>query len=124
MKEQHRFNQELYTLGKNICFDIVNNSEVKVSEEVNSTQNEPLSGQEISEALKDLKSGKTPGKDGLSPELLKVFWRLLKEPFMNMLNAAYQTGAPDSDMCQGVINLIPQASKDQCFLKNLRTIVA
>ena len=93
-----------------------------MSEEVNLTQNEPPSEQEISEALKEPKSGKTPGKDGLSSELLKVFWRLLKEPFMNMLNAAYQTGALDSDMCRGIINLIPKASKDQCFLKSLRPI--
>ena len=84
--------------------------------------NLPFSIEEVSKVLASLKSGKTPGIDGLSPELLKVFWRLLQDPFYNMLNYSYEHRLLSPQLMKGIINLIPKAGKDQRWLKNLRPI--
>ena len=69
-----------------------------------------------------LKTDKTPGQDGLSPEFYKVFYSKLKEPLYQMITSVYEDKELHFTLCTGVINLIPKLDKDSCVLKNLRPI--
>ena len=62
-------------------------------------------------ALKGLKSDKTPGINGLSPEFIKMFILKLKSPLFEMITDAYKGGILSERLCEGIINLIPKPKK-------------
>jgi len=87
---------------KNICEDLINESEVY-------------------EAVKQLKHGKSPGLDGIIPEFYQSFWEVLRVPFMEMLNETFEKGEMSASMRQSVISLIfKKGDKDK--IKNYRPI--
>ena len=54
--------------------------------------NELLSDEEIGLSLKQMKSNKTPGLDGLPADFLKTFWRRLKYFLRNAVNSCFIKG--------------------------------
>ena len=84
--------------------------------------NEPFTMDEITTALKQLKSGKTPGISGLTTEFYKIFWAKFKDIFYEALEEMYNQQLMDEEFCIGIINLIPKAKRDSRYLKNLRPI--
>ena len=78
--------------------------------------------EEVTTAIKQLASNKTPGLNGLTAEFYKVFWckfgNIFYEPIIDMYN---QKKLP-LDLKTGVINLLPKPIKHSQFLKNLRPI--
>ena len=122
LKEQEAFYSELYRSDSSIIFNLENTSGKKVTEDLSLLQEQPFTQEEIGLALKNLQSNKTPGEDGLSPEVIKMFYKYLKDPLYAMITTAYQERRlPDQLMC-GIINLIPKSDKDSRLLKNLRPI--
>ena len=122
LKEQEKYFSSLYSSDQTVKFNIVNDTGIKVNEEVWTEQERPFSKEEISLAHKQLKSGKTPGIDGISPELLKMFWKYLCDPFMCMVEESFKLRKLPDQLTYGIINLLLKAGKDQRFLKNLRPI--
>ena len=52
----------------------------------------PFSEKEFKMAVQKLKPNKSPGLDGLTPEFYQLFWKDLKEPYMNMINESFSKG--------------------------------
>ena len=119
---QHDYYKELYTSNPNVVFNMVNHTNICVDKKVQTEQNCPFTKEEIATALKGMKSSKTPGKDGLTPEFFKMFWGKIGNLFYQMAMEAYSNNLLPDEMCRGIINLIPKAGRDQRFLKNLRPI--
>lgn len=78
----------------------------------------PISLSEITESINNLKINKSPGVDGLSAELYKVFKQKLA-PFLHkmFLESIEKTTLPPS-LCQGLITLIPKPNKDHLLIEN------
>ena len=58
----------------------------KLSQELKDELDKEVTLVEISKALKDLKSNKVAGVDGLPPEFYKVFWLRLKHFFFELID--------------------------------------
>ena len=61
---------------------------------------------ELSIALKNMKSNKSPGTDGFSSEFFKVFWKKLGPFVMRAVNHSYHNGELSLVQRQGIITLI------------------
>ena len=73
-------------------------------------------------ALKQLRSNRTPGEDGLSPEFYKVFFKILSDPLFQMIEETYFRKLLSVTLRTGIINSIPKSNKDNRYLKNLRPL--
>ena len=122
IKEQKRFYMELYRSDPNVYFNLENKSGTILSDDLVQAMNQPFTKQELSIALKGLKNGKTPGQDCLSADFFKMFYKLLGDPFFEMVTYSYEKQKLPKEMCTGIINLIPKANRDSRKLKNLRPI--
>jgi len=71
-----------------------------VSKEDNFNVNRPVSKEEISEVLKEMKNGKAPGPDGFNVDFFKACWNIVK---------------------QDVVNVVEDSSRDKTILKVLNT---
>ena len=69
-----------------------------------------------------MNNDKTPGEDGIPVDFYKVFWRQLKNTFMDMVEYNYTVGELHDSARKGILNLIPKANKDTRYIKNLRPI--
>jgi hypothetical protein len=45
--------------------------------------------EECAQAVLNMKNNKTPGSDGLSVELYKMFWKQLSKPLYNALKSSF-----------------------------------
>ena len=61
---------------------------------------------ELSEAVRQLKSGKSPGLDGIPIELYRSFWHICKDDFMEMANTVLSEGTLSVSQQTGVIRLL------------------
>ena len=73
-------------------------------------------------ALSKFPNGKTPGNDGLTPELYKKFWNLLGHLLTDSLNCSYLHGELSNSQKQAIIRLIEKKGKDRRYIKNWRPI--
>lgn len=48
----------------------------------------PITLEEIGQAIKSMNKGRSPGIDGLPPELYLAFWPQLRPYLLNMINAS------------------------------------
>ena len=81
-----------------------------------------LTMNDIALAVKSMSNSKTPGIDGIPVDFYKVFWSIIKQPFMNMVEKCYELQKMHDSAREGVLNLIPKANKDTRYVKNLRPI--
>ena len=83
----------------------------------------PLTMNEISNSLfKRMKTGKSPGNDGLTVEFYRTFWKLLRDPLLRALREAINEGELSPSQKQSVIRLIPKKGKNLALVKNWRPI--
>ena len=69
-----------------------------------------------------MKSGKSPGTDGLPAKFYKVFWKDVSPFLISSLNRGYQKGKLAITQRRGVTSLIPKKDKALNELKNWRPI--
>ena len=81
-----------------------------------------LTKAECLQALKSMKSGKTPGSDGLPVEFYNVFWSEISDCPLNTINYSYIEGKFSISQRRGVIKLIPKKDAEPYFVKNWRPI--
>ena len=81
-----------------------------------------LNRKECSDALKSMKSDKSPVTDGLPCEFYKVFWNDLAELLINSLNYSYKTGKLSISQRRGIIKLIPKKDAELNAIKNWRPL--
>ena len=98
---------------------------VNVSKSLSITEkmklNHPIQKAELDIAVKKLKSGKSPGLDGLTPEFYKCFWEDLCMPFGEMVETTFETGSLPESAKIAVAQLIFKKGNSQ-LLKNYRPI--
>ena len=122
IEEQRKFYQNLYDIDKDVEFNMKNDYNVYVPEEVRTQQDQQITGKDIEEAIKSMNNNKTPGQDGIPVDFYKVFWNNIKQPFLNMMVFCYDQRTLHSSAREGILNLIPKQNKDTRFIKNLRPI--
>lgn len=120
---QVRYFRKLYTPEKIAKFDLVNKSSNKLTAEQKASLDAPLSIQEFGEAVLQMPNNKSPGLDGLTIEVYKVFWGKFKEAYFSAVQTAKTKGILLKAMRQGVITLIPKREKDLLSISNWRPIV-
>ena len=81
-----------------------------------------LTKAECLQALKSMKSGKTPSLDGLPVEFYNVFWNEISDCLLNTINCYYTEGKFSVSQRRGIIKLIPKKDAEPYFVKNWRPI--
>ena len=122
LQMQKEFYSKLYEKDEDVSFTLKNSSSIRVPQNIKEEQCQPLKLQDLEEAIKTMRNNRTPGEDGLPIDFYKVFWKILKKPFYNMMNAVKQCGILHNTARSGILNLIPKPNKDTRLIKNLRPI--
>ena len=122
LKEQKAFYEKLYKSDDNIKFSLINTTGLKVPEHLRKCQQLPFTKEEMALALKKLKSNKTPGHDGLSPEFYKMFYKILGDSMYEMIQYSFESGHLPNSLKLAIINLIKKSGKDCRKLAHLRPI--
>ena len=78
--------------------------------------------EEISEALKQMKNGKSPGIDGFPAEFFKTFWRKIKYFILKAYKCAYNKGEMSTTLRHCLITCIPRGNKPKIHFKKWRPI--
>ena len=73
--------------------------------------------EEVSAALKEMKRDKVGGADGLTVDFLKVFWKILKVPYYNMIKEVIDRKCFNATSRRGIISLLPKLGRDLLLVK-------
>ena len=122
LHEQWKYYSKLYSKDTEVHFDIRNTHGVYINDSNIQMCQEPLTLHELHTAVKNMKSSKTPGEDGLSAEFYKEYWNILGPVLHRMVCESYDCEELVSPITTGILNLIPKGGKDSRLLKNLRPI--
>jgi len=96
-------------------FTQLNNDETNLCEGL-------LTEHECTESLNDMGLNKSLGSDGITVEIYKAFWDILKTHYVNSINLSFQNQSLTELQKQGLISLIPKSRKDLKLLTNWRPI--
>ena len=69
-----------------------------------------------------MKSGKSPGCDGLTADFNRKFWRILGQILVDTLDYSFIKGALSESQKRGVITLLQKRGKDPLLIKNWRPV--
>lgn len=105
----------------NLFLDTVNNVKV-ISDSDRMCCDGILTHEEVQSAIKSLKNNKSPGSDGLTAELYKLFANDLSPFLTNVFKESVDKEALPPTLTQGIITLIPKPKKDLTNLDNWRPI--
>lgn len=83
----------------------------RLTEDVKIDLDENLSVEELSEALKDLSSGKAPGPDGLPIQLYKTFAGKLLPHLLEVFNESFEKGILPPSLRAAIISLLLKPGK-------------
>ena len=82
----------------------------------------PISLKELETALKMTNKGKSPGPDGIPPELILHFWDILGPVLLGSIRSAVEKGSFPAHTNAALISLIPKKGKDKTDCSNYRPI--
>ena len=82
----------------------------------------PITLDELSSTLKNMKSNKTPGIDGFPSEFFKVFWSRIKIFVLKAINFSFEVGEFSTSFRRCIITCLPKGDKVRNLLKNWRPI--
>lgn len=121
------FYQDLYssagTFEMEGCHQFLDNLDIPCLEQTESEElGKPISLEELHVAVKSLTRGKTPGPDGIPPELLLQFWDSLGPVLLEAIQAAVDQGYFHDHMNTALISLLPKKGKDHTECGNYRPI--
>ena len=126
LQEQYIYYQKLYTEGNIPENDKKEYIEPQgVAKMLNIDERQSLEGKisevECEEAIRQMKTSKTPGSDGLPTEFYKQFWVHIKDILLKSLNEAYEKGELSYSQRRGIIKLLYKKN-DKTLLNNWRPI--
>ena len=127
--EQHilHFYEELYTKDELVehnvdareeCLQFVQQT---VTEEHNAELLRPLTLEEVTEAMKQLPSGKSPGVDSIPAEFYQELWEDIEGDIFNFVSEAMTQCFLEEDLNISKIALLPK-SEDRLRIQNYRPI--
>ena len=82
----------------------------------------PISFEECTNVLNNMKNDKSPGSDGFTVEFYKYFWKDIGIYVCRSINYAYKCGSFSDFQKQGIITCIPKVGRDRRYLKNWRPL--
>ena len=122
LAEQRAFYETLYTSDPNVHFDMVNRTNIKLTEIQKMELDKPLEIDELFEAATSMEKNKVCGCDGLSLEFYIRFWTIIKQPLFDMYCESHERGHFLYSTKKGIISLLPKKDCDPRFLKHLRPL--
>jgi len=78
--------------------------------------------EELTNALKRMKNGKSPGPGGFTVEFYKAFWPELSTFLLRSINTSFKNGSLYDSQKLGSIILIPKGNKPRHSIRNWRPI--
>ncbi len=103
----------------NILFDNIHSNIPQVDQETRDLCETVIKIEEVDKAINKLRSGKSPGPNGLTCEFYKLFREDLRELLFKALFECIQNNYLSSTMKQVLITLIPKPGKDARHIDNL-----
>lgn len=82
----------------------------------------PISDEELTEAIKELKSGKSPGPDGYTAQYYKTFAHLLKTPLLSAFNLLCKPQEISNSFTLAHITVLPKPNKGTTDCTSYRPI--
>lgn len=80
-----------------------------------------MSFQELTEAVQQQSSGKSPGLDGLTSEIYKAFWSLIGQDLYEVFLESFESNILPISCRRAVVTLLPKKG-DLGLLKNWRPV--
>ena len=77
-----------------------------------------ITGDEVSNTIKNTRNNMAPGTGGFGGGFYKVFWKFHKTIVVGAINEIYENGELPITLRMGIIALIPKGDKDQKFINN------
>ena len=74
LQEQHNCYQRLYAKNSNVVFGLKNTKSTTISDDQKKELDKPLTIMELTQTVRTLKQGVSPGIDGLNAEFYQFFW--------------------------------------------------
>lgn len=93
-----------------------------LSEDKNKQLKAEITKEELNSAISRLKSNKSPGPDGFSPEWYKTFRTELTPILLNIFNIALKEGKTPPTWTEATISVIPKEGKDRLDCGSYRPI--
>lgn len=119
LEETRMFYEKLYK--KNEVEDIDLNEYVGNIPKLNEDESQALEGlitkEEVKNAIKKMKNGKSPGTDGITIEFIKFFWLQIGDLIVRSLNDGFMKNKMSVTQREGVIVCLPKGEKPREFLK-------
>lgn len=100
----------------------IKNSIPTISEQFYTQCEDPITKIEMASAARSMKTGKSPGNDGLPVEFYLSFWDIIEGPLFEALTLCIENKELSTSMKQGAICLIPKPQKDPQIIENWRPI--
>jgi hypothetical protein len=132
IEEQKKFYELLYRDTDDLPNEFTDNatkyflnSDIKIQGLADEDKEElecPITIEEISKAIKDLATNKSPGTDGLSSEFYVYFWPQIQNLVWESINYAIENNRLSIDQRRGILTLIPKKDKDSKYVKNWRPL--
>ena len=127
-EEEKKFYQKLYTSkinnpNENIETTFLGSPHIpKLNDTDSNLCDAVLTINECTKAVKLLPNDKSPGPDGFTTNFYKFFWADIKDILFESLQYSFEHKSLSNDQKRGILNLIPQGSKDLHYLSNWRPV--
>ena len=83
----------------------------------------PFTTDEVKSAVKTLKNNKSPGKDGITAELIKHSPDTLHQRIADIYNTIAETGEHPDEITNGILHALQKPGKPKGPPSNLRPII-
>ena len=94
----------------------------KIDQEQYSHLDMQLAEEELKESVFSMKTGKSPGQDGITVAFYQFFWDDLSSVFTKVMEGIFEQGEVPDQMNVGIIRLLPKPRKDLLDVKSWRPI--
>ena len=108
-KEQKLFYEKLFKseeYDENEAESLLSSVNVSLSRNEKENCNRPVTEAEIENAIKLLKSNKSPGDDGIINEFYKLYWYMIKPEFTKVLQYIFTSFNMSSSQYRAIITLL------------------
>lgn len=119
---QSKYFRKLYKSNAAIQFKLNNTLHRKLTVQQKGNLEAEISLGDLTEAVKSMANNKSPGLDGLTVEVYKMFWAKIGRIYHKAILFAKEQGTLNLAMRRGVITLLPKRDRDQTYIENWRPI--
>jgi hypothetical protein len=91
--------------------EIVKQSQSHTTTEENEDLENPITENELLQAIRKGKPNKAPGCDGISQSFFNITWPIIKQDILDMINQQYTHGTTTAKQKQGIIVCIPKTTR-------------